>query len=197
MIATIIETNLADGSRNFWNFQKFHHFSLPHRRSSGFVTRSCPLRGAGTRDEPLRSKNLCVGGYHHFRLCCKEAGGGGGGGWGERKRKRAWHDGKLKERREAFSRLFLLPIVPRASEHSIFRLLLHVFIGIPSWKPVGAFGKEKALCMCKLTRTPHRLDHVSRNARFPRGHPSSETQGQLVGTIDCLWWQFTISGKFL
>ena len=33
MIATIIETNLADGSRNFWNFKKFHHFSLPQRRS--------------------------------------------------------------------------------------------------------------------------------------------------------------------
>ena len=101
------------------------------------------------------------------------------------KRERAGHDGKGKERREAFSRLLLLPIVPR--EHSIFRLLLNVFIGIPSWKPVGAFAEEKALCMCKLTRTPHRLDHVSRYARFPRVHPPSETQGQLVGTIDCSW----------
>ena len=38
-------------------------------------TKKPPVRGgAGTRDEPLRSKNLCVGGYHHFRLCCREAG---------------------------------------------------------------------------------------------------------------------------
>ena len=28
--------------------------SLPSRRSSGYITRSCPTSGPGTRDEPLR-----------------------------------------------------------------------------------------------------------------------------------------------
>ena len=107
-----------------------------------------------------------------------------------RKKKKAWWEGERKKRG-------LFPSFPSshrspAREHSIFRLLLHVFNGIPSGKPVGAFAEEKALSISKLTRTPHRLDHESRNARFPRGHPSSETQGQLVGTIDSSWWQFTL-----
>ena len=36
------------------------------------------------------------------------------GGWGERKRERAGLDGKGTERRDRGSRLFPLPIVPRA-----------------------------------------------------------------------------------
>ena len=47
------------------------------------------------------------------------------GGWGERKRERKGHDGKGKERRETSgSRLFPLPVVPRALSIVFFRLLL-------------------------------------------------------------------------
>ena len=47
------------------------------------------------------------------------------GGWVERKRERKGHDGKRKERRETSgSRLFPLPVVPRALSIVFFRLLL-------------------------------------------------------------------------
>ena len=52
------------------------------------------------------------------------------GGWGEKKkRQRAGNNGKGEERKEAFSRLSPLPIVPRAL--SIFSIIA-IFIGIPS-----------------------------------------------------------------
>ena len=47
---------------------------------------------------------------------------------GKKKKERARHDGKGKQRREAFSHLFPLPIVPWAL--SVFPLLL-MLIGIP------------------------------------------------------------------
>jgi len=56
------------------------------------------------------------------------------GGWGESKRERTGNDGKGEERREAISRLFLLPIVPRAL--SIFSIIA-IFIGIPSGSLCG------------------------------------------------------------
>ena len=63
------------------------------------------------------------------------------GGWGERKRERKGHDGKGKERRETSgSRLFPLPVVPRAL--SIFCSIIAIFIRIPS----GSFcGGERPL----------------------------------------------------
>ena len=56
------------------------------------------------------------------------------GGWGERKRERAGNDGKGEERRESFSRLFPVPIIPRAL--SIFSIIA-IFIGIPSGSHCG------------------------------------------------------------
>ena len=76
------------------------------------------------------------------------------GGWGERKRERAGHDRKGKERRD--SRLVPFPIFPRAL--SIFPIIAN-FIGIPSrslserattpLRPCGWLGTFSALVIWK------------------------------------------------
>ena len=65
------------------------------------------------------------------------------GGWGERKRERKGHDGKGKERRETSgSRLFPLPVVPRALSIVFFDYCYFI------WIASGSFCGGERRCLC-------------------------------------------------
>ena len=93
-------------------------------------------------------------------LCC----------WGaveKKKRQRAGNNGKGEERREAFSRLSPLPIVPRAL--SIFSIIA-IFIGIPSRNLCGeeSWNADRVHPCCALWKRGF-LDQATSSCHFRVG----------------------------
>ena len=84
-------------------------------------------------------------------------------GWGEKKRKRAWDDGKGKERKRG---LFPLPIVPR---RLLFFFIIAILLGIPNGS------------LCGRERVPPRI-HPQSLFLFPRLLSFQETKKENLGT---------------
>ena len=93
-------------------------------------------------------------------LCCWGAGE-------KTKRQRAGNNAKMEERREAFSRLSPLPIVPRAL--SIFSVIA-IFIGIPSRNLCGgeSWNADRVHSCCALWKRGF-LDQATSSCHFRVG----------------------------